>query len=353
MVLASIGIATTMAAAGSSNGTIVYAVHPAGKAERVFVVSPVGSNRRVVPLPATACRDCVRLSPDGKRLLTADLGPGKRITTATLGLDGSGYRVFRLPGKTLNLGPGEWSPNGSRIAFEGWDDARPGRNGLYTGRSADGGGLRRVTASPGRDHDIPLSYSPDGSRILFARSKTDADHSPADLYVVRADGRGPLKLNPAGTAVSTPFGSPASWSADGKTVAFAAFDLRSWGSGTSAVFTSSPLGGDVRRITPWGSWTTSARFTPDGRWIVFDRNAGPAGHDVFLVRPDKTGLRTILSAATDGLGSCCAVWSPDGKYLVFQRGEASTASLWTMNADGGELRELSKTPGFYHYVWGR
>jgi hypothetical protein len=79
------------------------------------------------------------LSPDGRRVLFAGSGNRKRVTTAAANVNGTGYRAFRLPDRTLNLGPGEWSPDGRRIAFEGWDDSRASRNGLYTGSSADGG----------------------------------------------------------------------------------------------------------------------------------------------------------------------------------------------------------------------
>jgi hypothetical protein len=43
--------------------------------------------------------------------------------------NGSHKRTIPLPDATLNLGPGAWSPNGARIAFEGWDETNPGRNG--------------------------------------------------------------------------------------------------------------------------------------------------------------------------------------------------------------------------------
>jgi Tol biopolymer transport system component len=334
-------------------GTIVFGLHDAGTPDRVLATRADGSGRRVLPLPRPVCVECIRLSPDGARVLTAARGAGARITTAVAHLDGSGYRVFRLPAGTLNLGPGAWSPDGGRIAFEGWDSSRPGRNGVYIGSALDGGGLRRVTVSPGREHDVPLVFSPDGSAILVARSRTAADSAPADLYVVRANGGGLRRLSPPGTAVhwDTLFGSePASWSPDGKTIAFAAFDLTSADAGRTAVFTVSSTGAHLRRITPWREWTTSARFSPDGRWIAFDRLPG---HDLYVMRPDGSGVRDVVSAASDGLGSCCAVWSPDGAHLLFQRGDAPAATLWTVNLDGSGLREVSASAGEYGiYAWG-
>jgi Tol biopolymer transport system component len=45
----------------------------------------------------------------------------------------------------------------------------PSRNGIYTIRSSDGGGLTRITSHPGGD-DNPGDDSPDGKRMVFVRS---------------------------------------------------------------------------------------------------------------------------------------------------------------------------------------
>ncbi len=184
---------TISALAGANSGDlIVFGLHVHGKPEQAVVIRPDGTGRVSLRLPPPGCAGCLQVSSDGTRLLTAAY-QGKRITTAVEKLDGSGYRAFRLPGRTLNLGPGVWSTDGRRIAFEGWA-AQGTQNGMYTGSAVDGSGLRRVTISTGRGHDIPLVYSPDGSWILFARSTTADDSTPADLYAVRTDGKALKKL---------------------------------------------------------------------------------------------------------------------------------------------------------------
>ncbi len=52
--------------------------------------------------------------------------------------------------------------------------------GVFTVRSADGGGLVRVTANPNGNHDIPGDYSPGGGRIVFLRI-TDLDSETGTL----------------------------------------------------------------------------------------------------------------------------------------------------------------------------
>jgi hypothetical protein len=88
------------------------------------------------------------------------------------------------PDPTLNLACWAWSPRGTRLACEGWDDVHPTRPaGVFTVRSSDGGDLVRVTANPYGGHDIPGDYSPDGTRIVFGRENLSAQQFA--LFVVK------------------------------------------------------------------------------------------------------------------------------------------------------------------------
>ncbi len=83
-----------------------------------------------------------------------------------------GSRLRRLLGRT---GKPDWSPDGSRIAFNLSHD-------IFTIR-ADGRGLRRLTTTASeRSRSSGPAWSPDGKQIAFIRD--------GDLYVTRSDGRG-------------------------------------------------------------------------------------------------------------------------------------------------------------------
>ncbi len=148
--------------------------------------------------------DFALLSPDSTQFTDFAPAPDGRGSAGIFNADGSGYRVLPIPDPTLELPGGTWSAGDSRIVSGGGDPNDPGRGGLYSRRSSDGGGLIRLTDA-GTRADLPIQSSPDGSRLLFfrpdARNQT-SDSAPQDLFVVGADGSGLTRLTPKGTTTA-------------------------------------------------------------------------------------------------------------------------------------------------------
>ncbi|HEY3766339.1 MAG TPA: hypothetical protein VGL44_14365 [Gaiellales bacterium] len=247
---------------------------------------------------------------------------------------------IRVTAERLRLGPGVGTPSGERTALWASSPSRPGLDGIYS-RAAEGGALGRITRTPAGRLQQPLGYSPDGARLLFFQAGRDA--RAGGLYVVQANGTGRVHLTPPGmTSWCCYLGAPASWSPGGQ-IAFAAFAPGAAGrDGKGAVYVVGADGSGLRRITPTTSWATSARWSPDGRWIVFDQADRPDGaHDLFVVRPDGTGLHRVPTV-TGGEGSCCAQWAADSRSLLYASGPFTLdPRLWTVNLDGTGRRELS------------
>ena len=150
----------------------------------VFTAKTDGTDEQAL-LPSIA--EGPRFSPDGRQLAVAVQSPQGLLFVGLVNPDGSDYVRFDSPDPTLNLGCFAWSPDGSRLACEGWDDSNAARSGIYTVRASDGGGLTRVTTSPGGGHDVVGDYSPDGRQIVFLRDDlVDEEHNT--LMVVNVDG---------------------------------------------------------------------------------------------------------------------------------------------------------------------
>jgi WD40-like Beta Propeller Repeat len=268
--------------------------------ETVFTANADGIEQRRITGFGQTC--CPRWSPDGMHILVAALAPdGKRITTGIIRSDGSVERDVPLPAGTLNLGPGAWSPDAKFIAFEGWNDADRGENGIYYGRASDGGDLRRLTHAEGGQHDRPMDISPDGSEVFFFRPvegfPSYGDDLEGSLFVVSTDGHGLRRVTPPNLPVEV-------------------------------------VG------------NAGGRLSRDGTWIVFT-SAGA----IWKIRPDGSGLKKVFQD-DDGSLAITPTWSPDGRFILFgldppgSLGTVDTAppnGLYVIGADGAGLTPVIKS----------
>ena len=270
-------------------GRLVYAQF-IGEVGTLFTANPDGTD--VTQLLPTGTGELPRWSPDGGRIsVLADKTEG-HMFLAMLDPDGSNYLQFNYPDPTLNLGCFAWSPEGSRLACEGWDDTDLSRNGIYTVRSSDGGDLTRVTTSPDGAHDIPTDYSPDGQQIVFMRGVPDG--AGTTLMVVNVDGSRARSLSDRRLG-------QARWSPDGKTIVT---------DGDGKLLLVPADGGQIRtiEIVSDGSLKTAlfASWSPDGEWIVFSGRASKSV-DLYIVRVDGTDLHQVTDTPI-GLYEDAADW---------------------------------------------
>lgn len=332
----------------AGDGRIVYAFAAPGGSSHVFTVRPDGTDvTQVAPFEA----DWAVPSPDGSRLAMPQPLDDGRVTTALVRWDGSDLRSLPLPDDGgLSLAPSAWSPDGSRIALEGWSDADASANGIQL-LDIEHETITRLTTveSPYR-HDVPVGWSPDGTALLVLRLPDDGDRG--DLFALGIDDLAWRRLTPEGqTAWLNGFSVPGTWSPDGGSIAFVAFDGQT---PASAVYVVDAAGGEPVRVSAQGRYATGARFSPDGRWVLYDMDPNGGGvHYVDAVRPDGTEEHAITDRETTGSGTCCGTWSPDGDHVLFQDGDASAAHLWTVAADGTDPRQLTTEAGGYvNYSWG-
>ena len=77
-------------------------------------------------------------------------------------------------------------------------------------------------------------------------------------------------------------------------------------------------------------------WTPDGRIVYHSFASG--NEDIWIMNADGRGQSQLtVDPGTDD--NCCEV-SPDGRYIVFRSQRADGFSLWRMDSDGGNLKQL-------------
>ncbi len=86
-------------------------------------------------------------------------------------------------------------------------------------------------------------------------------------------------------------------------------------------------------------------FSPDGSRIVFMSNSNRTGGDweLFLMDADGRNLKRLTNRkGWDGY----AVWSPDGKRIVYDRGDEGKKSPWFLDLETGESSRLGDFDGW-------
>lgn len=222
-----------------------------------------------------------------------------------------------------------WSPDGSRILFSAYE----GKNADIYIMKADGSEVRRLTDHPSQD--MFGSFSPDGRRIVF-QSKRDG--SDEELYVMKSDGSGITRLtNQPGRDIAP------SWSPDGTRIVFS-----SSREGGLQLFMMKANGDDQTQLIKnpvEGMKYYNAVWSPNGKQIVFYSVKGDNKDQIWLVNADGTGL-TML---TGGVGhNVFPSWSTDGKEILFT-GDRDDArdGIFTMNLKGSDLKRFGKGTGFF------
>lgn len=126
-----------------------------------------GTARRITPERNGVVMYAGSFSPDGGQLLASRLP--RRGSWSVIRIDLASGRTSVFLRRAADP---VYSPDGSKVAFVRWRNVhRSGgksesRSDLFTVRSG-GGGLRRVTSSPGSDYS--QSWDPSGERLAFVR----------------------------------------------------------------------------------------------------------------------------------------------------------------------------------------
>ena len=199
------------------------------------------------------------------------------------------------PGDYSNPSP---SPAGDRLAY-GLTDSRSVKGDIWI-RDLARGVSSRFTLGPGNNYRSV--WSPDGGTIVFSSDRTGV----IDLYEKATRGSGEEKL----LLHSDEPKSAASWSKDGKYIAFAGRNPK-----TQWDLWALPTFGDRKPIaiavTPFSEMTPM--FSPDGRFVAYVSNE--SGRDEIYVQtfPERGGKWQVSNG-----GGSDPSWRGDGKEIFYR-----------------------------------
>jgi Tol biopolymer transport system component len=278
------------AAFPGANGRIAYNI-PGTLG--IATIDPDGSN----PTPLTSAREVSPAwSPDGTKIAFSWLNPaaGNR-DIYVMNADGTG--VTQLTTDPLSDVNPSWSPDGTKLVFTSnrADDGNGNHlNEIWT-MNADGSNQTQLTHSVRADFG---DWSPDGSRIAYIGN----DGNTPAVRVVNADG-----TNDTAVVASSFIGTGISWAPDGSRIAYSKdapqtsiYTIRPDGTGDFQLTRLPPMAGFLTGGDTDPSWS------PDGTRIAFSRDLLSGGSsyvpaNVWTINPDGTGETQVTTSTIGGL----------------------------------------------------
>jgi Tol biopolymer transport system component/DNA-binding winged helix-turn-helix (wHTH) protein len=242
--------------------------------------------------------------------------------------------------RTGNIVNAAISPDGQYAVYVTHD---AGRQSLWLRQIATDATQQIIAPAPLRYYGV--SFSRDGSHIIYARAESDKD-TVRGLYSVAVLGGVPEKL------LSDLDWCP-SFSPDGSQLTF----VRNSDSGNeSTLMIANADGSNERKLASRGAAEpyTYPAWSPDGRVIAASAGnveTGGAYRDVVEVRVADGAERTLTAHKWYWIG--CVAWLADGSGLVMDGNpekSLDSEQLWLLSYANGEARKITNDSNNYTYV---
>ena len=259
---------------------------------------PAGAPEQVVAATRENSRGA--WSPDGASIaFNSDRSGEMNLWLLTLG-DNRVRQLTRGPGGDFQP---NWSPDGQSLAFF---SGRGGATDIWRYDFA-GEALTRLTESEGID--INPCFSPDGARIAF---QSDRD-GHLEVWVMNADGSGVRQVTTTGV-----IGHFLRWTDDGAKIVFRCPDR-----GTPRTMIVAAEGGDPEPLADVAGGAHMS-FSPDRTQII-----DVVGHRALWVSPLAGGApKKVFEFDDPDSRIDYPMWSPDGRWVLFDRFAPRGGDVW-------------------------
>lgn len=175
----------------------------------------------------------------------------------------------------------------------------------------DGSNEQRLVNNSYRDTNP--HFNPQGTKIVFARI-TSQQPMQSDIYVMDSDGSNETNLTDIAALTQPCVGPKFSW--DGSKIAF---DVTA-SVGNGDLWTMNSDGTGHLAVLATSGDDSSPAFSPDGQWLVFQRQVAENPNPKAKICKVKISDGTVVDL-TDGSNlDETPVYSTDGQYILFKRG---------------------------------
>ncbi|MEG4068402.1 DPP IV N-terminal domain-containing protein [Microcoleus sp. Pol11C2] len=213
------------------------------------------------------------------------------------------------------------------------------RNNLFAVNATS---LARRELAPNIDVSYTLVWSPNGQRLAFVSGDTD-------IYTVKADGSGLTKQFAGDACKAANF--EIAWFSNSQKFIFARScdGFTSDSPGSQSIYTSDTSGIkgtklvrnlEVGGYPPKTEISSGFYLSPDGQQVAFVKDK-----NIYKMNADGSGMTKLTKSSGEYVsGGSELVWSPDRTKIAFLFGAYPKQQIYTINADGTNIKNLTNNP---------
>ncbi len=238
----------------------------------------------------------------------------------TVNPDGTDEKLF--PGIPSNATTPEWSPDGTKLAFQVLNFSGSPLASEISIINENGTGLRKLVTDAWISNRN-VTWSPNASQIAYIGITPNNPDDTRTIHIAHTDGSGSYRLPGSPTFLSS-----VDWSPDGKKFVFSTereiFVMNADGTGQTQLTTiQQTLDGPTTDVGP--------RWSPDGTRILFTRFTNNFS-SVHVMNADGSNLRKLFNFRAGA-----PVWSPDGLSVAL----VESNEIATVNLDNTDFKYLT------------